>query len=63
MAPCQRKFFTVEHGGKPLYFQSKAAAKVSRDESDRICIVMRGPDHWRGPSYGRTINRTIGRRG
>lgn len=50
--------FKVTPDREPLYFKSKAAAKEARDESDRMCIVMRGPDHWRGESYGRPLNQT-----
>jgi len=50
------KFFKVKIGDKTFYFLDKKAAKKARDNSDRTCIVMRGPDHWRGETYGPTTN-------
>lgn len=54
----QLQLFKVEIDGKPSYFNSKRNAKKARDGATRICIVMRGPDHWRGESYGRSLTQT-----
>ena len=64
--PRQREIFKVVPGpkAKPHYFQNKGAAKKVRDLSTGyggLCVVMRGPDHWRGESFN-TTKRTRGAR-
>jgi len=52
------RLFKVQLSPKhdPQYFESKRQAKHERDklaeEHDRDIPVMRGPDHWKGESYG-----------
>jgi len=50
----------------PCHFNDKMKAKNRRDELNTLLassqpgfIVMRGPDHWRGESFGRPLNQTV----
>jgi len=52
------KLFKVSISTGDLFFQSKKTAKKLRDKTGSGCIVMRGPDHWRGESYGRSLYQT-----
>jgi len=65
MAPKQRKLFKVMVESKPEFFQNKGLAKIRRDRAhapkDVGRVIMRGPDHWRGESFNKTM-RTRGSR-
>ena len=60
----QRRLFKVATatGRDPAYFNNKGVAKADRDARVAPCVVMRGPDHWRGESFN-VSTRTASSRG
>jgi hypothetical protein len=57
---------TTKSLGEPRYFSNKRGARVFRDErieAGESCVIMRGPDHWRGESFNTSEKTRSSKRG